>query len=105
MPFIRQPDFPLLNSTMHLLARTKSLYLSSAGSRVLPSVGVELIQIVAAGENRGRRMITYQVIFLCLQLSCALTYHVFTEVLDDALNTLNAHWAKTHGMSLQRLVL
>lgn len=91
---------------MHLLARTKSLYLSSAGSRVLPSVDrVELIQIVAAGENRGRRMITYQVIFLCLQLSCALTYHVFTEVLDDALNTLNAHWAKTHGMPLQRLVL
>ncbi|KIM35059.1 hypothetical protein M413DRAFT_79793 [Hebeloma cylindrosporum] len=25
-----------------------------------------------------------------------------SEVLDDALNTLNAHWAKTHGMPLQR---
>ena len=39
------------------------------------------------------------------QLSGALTHHLFTEVLDDALNTLNAHWAKTHGMPLQRLIL
>jgi len=95
------------NPTMCLLARTKSSSLSSVGSRVLVSVDrVELILIVAAGGNHGQRTITYQVIFppSLSQLLCALTCRVFIEVLDDALNTLNAHWAKTHGMPLQRLV-